>query len=161
MKPRIFEGQKINTSPAKPWMLAVRYVGHYTLYGLSYRGENVAGLASSSSFSDLALDTLAVGAYYIDVGPVPKQQADTLSENGPAVDTQLAPLTSQFGDLVRSHSSMVEAITAPDILNMMSLVSVDIFAQMWRVMGAKIGRHDGEEIVWEKQLVYKETILPN
>lgn len=156
-----FDGQSIIPTPKSPWMLAIKLLGHYTLWGASFIKERRVGLASSSAFDDMSIDTLSSGAYYIDTTTMNNEFAETIHFNGPVVDIDLPPLSIRPLNSIITFADMIEVIQSPHTLQVMTAVSIDVYAQIWRVMGAKIGRCINKNIVWEQQINYTKTSTAN
>ena len=151
----------MSPSQLRPWMMAVQGLTSYTLYGLYFMGAIPAGCACNEGFEAVDLSKLAEGAYYIDTSPVDSKQAKTMLEHGPAVDTRLPELSISQAEETRTFPDMIAAIEFPDTLDTFTSVSIDILVQMWRVLGARVGRVFGGKIEWQRQLLLKETQLPN
>lgn len=157
----IFENIPICPIPGSAGMLAILNDHQYSLYGAYIIKGKVIGSSCQSGFEKLDPDTLADGAYFIDTGPVPKENADLFYSNGPTVDIQLPPFTISFGGNNKTYKDIITAINDKQCLQLMSLVSIDICVQIWRVLGAKIGRKIENKIIFEKQKNYSELIKPN
>lgn len=161
MKSVKYENMPVAPCQLKPWAILVQADNVYTLYGIYFMGTIPNGCASNSGYEPPSLDSLAPGAYYVDTTPVDKASADLVSVNGPVLDVQLKELTTSRLDKTTKYSDIVEAINAPTTLASLTLVSLDIYVQIWRALGARIGRKVNDQIEWEKPVVFKETVLSN
>lgn len=161
MKPVSYEGLPILPASDKPWMIVICSGGSYVLYGLSFAGNRRNGVASLSGYDTLVTDRLALGCYYLDTTPVPTDWAEMFQVNGPVLDCELPPLTISAAGNPITFKDIVAAIEDSKTLQALTQVSPDVYVQIWRVMGARVGRWNGEKILWEEQLVSKETKLSN
>lgn len=161
MKPILYDGILIHPDITKPWTLAVQSGSSNILYGLSFIGVRPIGCACSESFEKVPLDKMAENAYYIDTTPVPYDRVEMLKEYGPIVDTKLPELTITYLGIDRKFTDLISAINFKGTLDRFTCCSVDIIVQVWKVLGARIGRVKSGKIAWDKQFSYPETIKPN
>ena len=146
-----FDGIEVYPFPDKPWMIAIKGMsGCYTLYGAAFHHNKWDGVASSSGFDSFSNVTLTPGAYYIDASSLSKEVVDYLVDIGPTVNVEFPPLTAQPMFSLITFSSIEEAIAYPAALKTTTQVSLDIYIAVWRSVRARIGRWDGEKVIWER-----------
>jgi len=156
-----YDGQEINPTPDNPWTVVISHYDSYRLYGETFLKGKAVGISSSSGFSQFPKSNIAIGAYIIDTSSIIETTVDMLDENGPVLDITLQPLTIRPLISEITFRSMTEAIEYSHTLQTMTAVSPDIYAQIYRVIGARIGRWNGNEVDWEKPKAYPESKMIN
>lgn len=146
-----FDGIEVYPTPDKPWMLVIRgMTGCHTLHGAFFVDNKWAGVACSSGFDTFSDSDLTPGAYYIDASSLLKEIVDYLIDSGPTVNVEYPPLTASPILSMISFASIEEAVRYPATLKTMTQVSMDIYVAVWRSMRARIGRWDGNKVVWDR-----------
>jgi hypothetical protein len=103
----------------------------------------MGGSSSGGTFAHYVANAVE-GAVIIDSNDIPIDTVATLAISGPIPSQELPARTIQR---LLSQPETVEAI--PNNLKSLDKVSLDIYVDIYREFGAKIGRVVGGDAVWE------------
>lgn len=141
-----YEKRNIVFSMEKPVLLAEIYKDTAIEYGLQFVNQQTrGGLLIRSVDKKLSMNRLAEGAFVIH----------TFCESDyrllmPSPNVTFKPLMSQVFNNTNNFKSIRQAFTNPIVFGNLSEVSLDIYVDLWRSVGANIGRVVEHKIVWEK-----------
>ncbi len=135
----------------RPYVYVGQYLSSAYAKGLFFIGDDVvAGSSSLETYSellDVALrEDVAEGAVIIDKRPI----SDVSTVLGlPYVDLRLGRLTARGCYQTVTFDSMKDVFAA-DPMSIGASVSLDIYTELCRAHGARVGYRIGDSIEWEK-----------
>lgn len=145
----IYDNKPISFSQEKPVLLVEIYKDVAIEYGLQFISQEASGLLIRSiPLKQLNYRRLADGAFCIYTS----QNSDCRFFM-PSPNVKFAPLTMQRFTHTVDFKSMSRALQHPQLINGMSEVSLDVYANLWRAVGANIGRKLDGNIKWEKSFI--------
>lgn len=144
----------VHMTPDRP----LAYVGQYLAGGFAggtyYLDGKPSGSTSTSGFRDLetaiaeCAERLAEGAYVFDKREVPAAIGIRAVVGGPMGKADLPPMTIETWEETITFESPAAACDSGKIKSS-TFVSLDIEAEYWRRLGARIGRWIGGKVVWQ------------
>lgn len=150
-----FNGIDILVSSTSPYYLVSEFKAGAHADGISYLGGKACGTSSLSGCHEpleaLALEArVAEGAFVLDKRPT-EDKGVSLVFSGPMIKADLPPATvnNGWGEDKVTYTDVSDAIERGKIRGM-SYVSVDVYVEMWKRAGAKVGRKVNGQIVWEQ-----------
>lgn len=142
MNYHIYDGIPILPSKAKPYVSVEQINGTVLCRGFACIRDRLIGLVSQRRFSSLveAYAYLCNGAYVINTDKIIPSIVSTVCEYGPVVNIKLPPLTIERVDKRARFDNLDLAIRSRLSIQTMTEVSLDIYAALWKSIGASVSR---------------------
>lgn len=133
----------------RPYVYVGQYLASAYAKGLFFLGDEVSGSSSLETYEDLAVVALrpniAEGAVIIDKRPI-EDVSKVLRL--PYIDHRLGKLSVRGFYQTVTFDSMKDALAA-EPAEVGADVSLDIYVELCRALGARIGYRVGDAIEWE------------